>query len=186
MVSLSSLWLPILLSAIFVFIASSIIHMALKYHQTDFTKLPDERGFMDAVRPFAVPPGDYVVPHAGSMEVMNSPEFKDKAKRGPVIFMTVLPNGVPGMGACLVQWFLYSLVVSVFCAYLAGQTVDVGGEYLTVFRIVGTVGFAAYALGLFQNSIWYKRNWMATSKSVFDGLVYGLITAGTFGWLWPV
>ena len=72
MVSIPSLWLPILLAAVLVFVASSIIHMALKYHSTDFKKLPDEDGVMDALRPFAIPPGDYVVPFAGSTEVMRS------------------------------------------------------------------------------------------------------------------
>jgi len=24
-----------------------------------------------------------------------------------------------------------------------------------------------------------------TIKEVVDGLIYGLLTAGTFGWLWP-
>lgn len=41
------------------------------------------------------------------------------------------------------------------------------------------------ALALLQNSIWYKRKWSSTLKSMADGLVYALVTAGTFGWLWP-
>jgi hypothetical protein len=43
----------------------------------------------------------------------------------------------------------------------------------------------AYGLGHFQTAIWYRRSCSTTLKDVFDGLVYGLLTAGTFGWLWP-
>ena len=50
MVPLTSLWLPILLSAVVVFAASSIIHMVLPYHRNDFKKLPDEEGFLAALR----------------------------------------------------------------------------------------------------------------------------------------
>ena len=97
-ITLVSLWLPILLSAVFVFIVSSIIHMVLKYHRTDFVKLPDEDGVMDALRGFAIPPGEYIMPNASSTKEMSSPEYIAKTERGPVAFMTVLPSGRPGMG----------------------------------------------------------------------------------------
>ena len=42
MVPLAALWLPILLSAVIVFVASSLMHMLLKYHQGDYRQLPDE------------------------------------------------------------------------------------------------------------------------------------------------
>ena len=185
MVSLMSLWLPILLSAVLVFVVSSLIHMLLKYHNTDFGKVPNEDQVMDALRPFGIAPGDYVIPHAGSMEAMKTPEFIEKMTKGPAAFLTVVENGPPAMGKSLVQWFVYSLVVGVFAAYVAGHALDPGAEYLPVFRYVGTVAFTGYALALLQNSIWFKRNWTATLKSVFDGLLYALVTAGTFGWLWP-
>ncbi len=38
MVSLMSLWIPILVSAVIVFVLSSIIHMVLPYHRTDLRK----------------------------------------------------------------------------------------------------------------------------------------------------
>ncbi len=185
MVSLMSLWLPILLAAVIVFVVSSVIHMMLTYHRTDFGKVPDEDRVMDALRPFGIPPGDYVIPHAGSPDAMKSPEFIEKAAKGPVAFVTVMENGMPGMGKSLVLWFVYCVVVGVFAAYVAGHALAPGADYLAVFRFVGTVAFAGYALGLLQNSIWYGRAWSATVKSVFDGLLYALVTAGTFGWLWP-
>ena len=185
MVSVMSLWLPILLAAVLVFVVSSIIHMFLKYHQTDFSGLANEDGVMDALRPFNIPPGDYVTPHAGSTEAMKSPEFTEKCDKGPVVFMTVLPNGPVQMGSSLAQWFGYCIVVGLFAGYVASRAVGPEPHYLDVFRFVGTVAFAGYGLALMQNSIWYKRNWSATLKSMFDALVYSLVTAGTFGWLWP-
>ncbi len=182
--SVLSLWLPILLSAIIVFIASSLIHMMLKYHRSDFRAVPNEDGFIAAVRPLAVPPGDYVVPHAATPEVMKTPEFQEKANQGPVIFMTVLPNGMPAMGQSLIQWFVYCLLVGLFAGYVASFTLSADASYMEVFRLTGTVAFVGYSLALLQNSIWYKKNWTATLKSVFDGLIYGLLTAGSFGWLW--
>lgn len=185
MVSLVSLWLPILLSAVAVFIVSSVIHMFLTYHQADYGDLPDEAGVMDALRPFNIPPGDYAMPRPASAKDMGTPEFIEKTKKGPVAIMTVLPNEPMNMGKQLTLWFLYSVVVGVFAAYLASRTLDASAEYLTVFRITGTVAFAGYGLALLQNSIWYGRRWATTLRSAFDALVYALFTAGMFGWLWP-
>ncbi len=141
---------------------------------------------MDALRPFDIPPGDYVLPCAGSLEGMKSPDYIAKAEKGPVAFVTVMPNGIPGMGQSLLLWFLYCALVGVFAAYIAGRALEPGAPYLTVFRFAGTTAFAGYGLALLQNSIWYKRAWSSTLKSVFDALIYALLTAGTFGWLWPV
>lgn len=185
MVPVMSLWLPILLSAVIVFVVSSIIHTVLTYHRTDFSKIPSEDGVMDALRKFDIQPGDYVIPCAGSAKAMGSPEFIEKTTKGPVAFMTVIPAGPPRMGKNLVQWFVYSIIVAVFAAYIAGRALQPGANYLTVFRFAGATAFIGYSLALLQNSIWYKRSWSATLKSVFDGLVYALFTAGTFGWLWP-
>jgi hypothetical protein len=180
-----SLWLPILLSAVIVFIVSSIIHMVIPYHRKDFGKVPSEDEVMVALRKFDIPPGEYVIPCAGSPKEMGTPEFIEKTKKGPVAFMTVMPNGPPSMGASLVQWFVYCVLVGIVAAYIAGRALEPGAHYLAVFRFAGCAAFAGYALALLQNSIWYKRAWSTTLKSVFDGLVYVLLAGGTFGWLWP-
>jgi hypothetical protein len=185
MVSIASLWLPIVLAAVFVFVLSSVIHMVLGYHRNDMTAVPREEEVMNALRPLAIPPGDYVVPHAGSAANMKTPEFQEKAAKGPVIFMTVRPNGIPGMGASLLQWFVYCLLVGVFAAYVTSRALDPGDTYLHVFRFAGATAFACYGVALLQNSIWWGKQWSATLKSVFDALLYSLVTAGTFGWLWP-
>jgi hypothetical protein len=185
MVSVMSLWLPILLAAVIVFAVSSIIHMMLPYHRTDFGKVPGEDDVMDALRKFDIPPGDYVIPHAGSPKEMGTPEFIEKSTKGPVAIMTVMPSGRPSMGRSMVLWFVYCIVVGIFAAYIAGRALGPGAHYLAVFRFAGCTAFAGYGLALLQNSIWYNRSWGATLKSTFDGLVYALLTAGTFGWLWP-
>jgi hypothetical protein len=180
-----SLWIPILVSAVLVFVMSSVIHMVLGYHNNDFRRLPDEQKVMDALRPFGTPPGEYVVPFAGSMKVHNTPEFTERLEKGPVAMMTVYPNGRLSMGSSLAQWFVYSIVVSVIAAYVTSRAVGAGGDYLQVFRFAGVTAFTGYSIALAQNSIWYRRSWVTTLKSMFDGFIYALLTAGAFGWLWP-
>jgi len=184
MVPVTSLLVPIVVSAVLVFIASSIIHMVLTYHRTDWKKLPAEDDVMEALRRFNIAPGDYMMPCAGSRSDMNNPAFLDKLKRGPVAVFTVMP-GEFSMARNLVLWFIYCLVVSLFAGYVAGAALPPGVEYLEVFRFAGTTAFAGYALALWQNSIWYRRAWSTTIKATIDGLVYALLTAGVFGWLWP-
>jgi hypothetical protein len=99
--------------------------------------------------------------------------------------MTVMKSGPSSLGQSLAQWFVYCLIVSVFAAYITGRAVEPGASYLKVFRFAGATAFFCYAVALWQDSIWYKRKWSTTAKNSFDGLVYGLMTAGTFGWLWP-
>ncbi|HEX9729709.1 MAG TPA: hypothetical protein VGA37_14490 [Gemmatimonadales bacterium] len=185
MVSLTALWLPILLSAVAVFVASSIIHMVFTYHRADVRGLPKEAEVMDALRPFNIPPGDYTMPRAADAKEMGSPEFVGKLSQGPVAFMTVYRNGPFNMGKQLTMWFVYCLVVGLFAGYLASRTLAPGTDYLKVFRVVGTVAFAGYGLALVQDAIWWGRNWGSTMRSLFDSLVYALLTAGMFGWRWP-
>lgn len=185
MVPLLSLWIPILLAAVIVFGVSSIIHMLLPYHRTDFRKVPQENEVMAALRAFDIPPGDYAMPYAQTPAEMKAPEFIERRNAGPVAIMTVVESGPPAMGKNLAQWFVYCVVVGIFAAYMTGRALGPGADYLGVFRFAGTMAFAGYALGLLQNSIWYGRAWSTTLKSVFDGLIYALLTAGTFGWLWP-
>jgi hypothetical protein len=185
MVSLTALWLPILLSAVIVFIASSIIHMAIPIHKNDYRKLPDEERVLDVLRSTGVTPGrGYIFPFCTHKD-MKSPEAAEKFKRGPVGMLTVRSSGVPNMGKFLGQWFIYCIVISIFTAYLTSRTRPPGSEYLEVFRVAGSFAFAAYSLAFIQDAIWKGEHWGVTFKHVFDGLIYGLLTAGTFGWLWP-
>jgi hypothetical protein len=116
---------------------------------------------------------------------MKSPEFVAKRTKGPVLVMTVLPSGPVTMGKALASWFIFIVVVGCLAAYVAGRALGVGAPYLHVFRFVGTTAFIAYAAGLWQMSIWYNRAWSTTIRYTVDGLIYALLTAGMFGWLWP-
>jgi hypothetical protein len=185
MVPLLSLWLPILLSAVIVFVASSIMHMVLRYHRNDFRRLPSEDAIMDALRPFNIAPGEYMMPCGGSPAAMKDPAFIAKLNQGPVALLTVLPTGKFGMGKSLFLWFVYCVVVGIFAAYVAGRALPAGSPYPAVFRFAGATAFAGYALALWQDSIWHARPWTTTAKSTFDGLVYGLLTGGTCAALWP-
>ena len=116
---------------------------------------------------------------------MRSREFKDKLAQGPVVVLTVMPNGMMSMRRNLLQWFVFLIVVSIFCAYIASRTLPAGAAYLRVHQVVGATAFIGYALALCQLSIWYRRSWSLTLKGLLDGLIYGALTGGTFGWLWP-
>ena len=183
MITLGALWLPIIASAVLVFVASSLVHMVFKYHNKDYTKIPNEDAVRAAVR--GAKPAQYIIPYCADMKDMEKPEMKQKYVEGPIVVMNVMPTGVPKMGKSLVQWFVFVLVVSFFIGYVAAHTIPPGAAYLGVFRVVGAVGFLAYAAGVVPASIWMGKPWAITWKEVFDGLLYGLVTAGTFGWLWP-
>jgi hypothetical protein len=181
---LSALWLPILLSAVIVFVASSIMHMALPYHRNDYKKLPDEDKVLPALRAAGLQRGLYVFPFCTHKE-MKTPEAIEKYKQGPVGMMTVFPSGPPFIPKFLGLWFGYCLVISFFVAYLSAHTVATGTDYLAVFRVVGTAAFLVYGLGPLANAIWKGMPWGFVTLEAIDGLVYALLTAGTFGWLWP-
>lgn len=185
MVTVSSLWISILVSAVAVFAASSVIHMLLGYHAGDFSRAPSEDELRRAMREAGVSPGEYALPHAANSKELNSPEHVQKMTEGPVALLTVLRSGPPAMGPQLAQWLLYCLVVGIFVAYVTGRALGPGAEYLEVFRFAGTSAFLGYALALWQNPIWYGRKWSTTLKLTLDGLIYALLTAGIFGWLWP-
>ncbi|HEY8164214.1 MAG TPA: hypothetical protein VIF83_01550 [Gemmatimonadaceae bacterium] len=185
MTGISSLLIPILLSSVIVFVASSVLHMMIPWHRSDYPKVPNEDQLRDAIRPLGIPPGDYMVPRPAAREEMRSPEFMEKIRQGPNLIMTVLPAGPWGMARQLVMWFIYIVVVTVFSAYIAGRALPPASPFAEIFRFVCTTAFLAYAAGLWQTSIWYRRAWMTTIKSTVDGLIYGALTAATFGWLWP-
>ena len=183
--SLGALWLPVVLSAVLVFVLSSIIHMVLKYHNRDYRKLPNEDAVRAALRAGTPEPRQYVIPYCAEMKEMESPEMRQKFIDGPVGVLNLRRPGPPTMGPMLLQWFVYTLVVSLFVGYVAAHAIPVGASYLDVFRIVGAVGFLAYAAGQVPAAIWMGKPWAVAGKEVFDGLLYGLVTAGAFGWLWP-
>ncbi|HEU4748477.1 MAG TPA: hypothetical protein VFS56_08240, partial [Gemmatimonadaceae bacterium] len=182
MTGIMSLWLPILLSSVIVFLVSAVIHMAPLWHKNDYPRVPNEDQLINALRPLAIPPGDYLVPRASGPAEMKSPEFEEKMRAGPNMILTVLPNGPWTMGRNLGLWFAYVVVVGIFTAYVSGRAVPPGSPYLEVFRFAGVAAFLAYSVGLWQMSIWFRRSWSLTIWATIDGLIFALLTAGVFGW----
>jgi len=185
MITPTALLLPSLVSAVLVFLVSSIIHMFTKWHANDFSRIPNEEAVLDALRPFKLAPGAYAAPRPKDMKDMGSPEFKAKSTRGPVVMMTVMPNGQTGMGQQLVLWFVYSALVAFFSGYITSKAAGMATDTRLVFKFVAIIAFGAYSIGLWQMAIWYRRSWVVTMKSTIDGLIYGLLTAAAFMWLWP-
>ncbi len=185
MTVLHVLWLPILLSSVFVFVASSLLHMLVPWHKSDYKKLPEEEKVSGALRPISMPPGDYMVPHCSSAAEAKSPEFAEKLAKGPVMVVTVIPNGPFNMGKSLGLWFLYLVVVNLLTAYVALHGLPAGAGYHRVFHVAGMTAFLGFTAALWQMSIWYRRSWITTAKATVDGLIYAGLAAGTFGWLWP-
>jgi hypothetical protein len=185
MVSLASLWLPILVAAALVFLASFILHMVLPFHHADYKPVAAEDAVMDALRPFNIAPGDYFVPCPRPPQRHRAPEFVAKMKKGPVVMMTVRPGGDMGMGKQLAGWFIFCGVVGILSAYVTSRALPAGAPYLEVFRFSGTVAFIGYCVAQWENTIWYRRPWTRTMRDTIDGLIYGLLTGGAFGWLWP-
>lgn len=176
-----SLWMPILVSALLVFIASAAIWTALPWHKSDFAKTDREEAVREALR--GQVPGYYMLPFVMDQAAFKNPEVQQKWIDGPLAYITVIPNGLPKMGPKLVMSFLYYVIVGIVCAYVVSRTTGPGGDYLSVFRIAGTVSFIAYGVAYIQDSIWFGRPWAITGKNLFDALIYSLLTGGVFGWL---
>ena len=185
MVELSALWLPILLSAVAVFVVSSVVHMVLKWHMSDYGRIPDEAKLLVALREQGLQRGGYFFPYCGDMKEMGSAEMKEKFERGPVGFMTILPSGPMAMGKHLLQWFLYTILVGVFVAYLGTLAAQPGAGFMDVFRVTATASMLGYAVAPIVDAIWKSVAWSTTAKFIVDGILYALATGAVFGWMWP-
>lgn len=182
---LGSLWLPVIVSAVLVFIASSILHMAVPWHRSDYATMPNEDRAMEALRPLAIPPGDYMVPRPNTMDEARSAAFTEKMQTGPVMVVTVMPNGRTSIGRNLATWFVYLLVVGALTALVAAVELRRGQDVHDVVHVTLVTSFMGYCLALWQATIWYRRRVLTTFKGTVDGLIYGAITAATFAWMWP-
>ena len=183
MITIPELWLPILAAAVLVWIASAVVWMVLPHHKSEYRALPDEAAAGAALKGAA--PGLYNLPHVEDYGRLKDPETRRRFDEGPLAFLTVVPNGVPAMGPRLVLSFVFFLAVSVVVAYVTGRALPAGTHYLTVFRIAGTAAWLAYGFGVIPQSIWFGRPWSSAVKDLLDGLLYGLLTAGVFGSMWP-
>lgn len=180
-----SLWLPVVVSSIAVFVLSAIVHMVLRTHRADYKGLPNEGAVADVMRKGGLAPGYYVTPYCPDPKQMADPAVKERYDKGPVAMIAVVPNGLPRMGIHLTQWFLFCLLMSFVCAYIARHTLQPGADPMMVMRIIGAVAFVGYGLPALVNSIWHGIPWTNTVRMLMDGAVYALATGLTFRLLWP-
>lgn len=185
MTPLATLWLPILVAAVLVFIASTLLHTVIPWHQKDLAPLPDEEAVRRALGPLAIPPGDYTVPACRSMAESQSPEFLAKLTEGPVVTMTVRPNGIYRMGPPIVQHLILTLIVAATVGCIAAAALAPGAGRQAVWHLTGVTTFLAWAAATWPESIWFGRRWSTTLKSTIDAVIYGLLSAWAFGYFWP-
>jgi hypothetical protein len=180
---LQAMWLPIVVSAVFVWIASFLTWMVLPLHKGEWKGVSDEKGFLGALIEMGVQPGNYMFPHAATPERMKDPEFQEMMNRGPTGIMTVW-GGPPKMGLYMLVTLALYMVVSLFVAYVAAHTLAPSDPYLTKFRITGAMAVGIYTLGKLPHDVWFRTPKGSVMRQLLDGVIYGLVTAGTFGWLW--
>jgi hypothetical protein len=185
MVFLKELWMPILVSAVAVFMVSAAMWMAMPHHKTEYKRIPSEPDVLDALRKDQPPAGMYRFPFH-SMQEMERPDVKAALAKGPIGFVTIAKPGSRGMGPMLVQSFLFYIIVSTFVAYIAWHAgLGLDATKASIVRLVGTITLMTYGFGVAQESIWFARPWKSYAASLFDAAVYAGVTAGIFGWLWP-
>lgn len=185
MTPLLSLWLPILLSAVVVFVISSLIHMVIKWHAPDYRGFANEDAVRDAIRAGNPAPGRYVVPYCADMKAMGSDAMLKKYREGPVGHIVIAPTGVPQMGRHLGLWFLWSLAVAAIAAYLAIRVLGLDPQHARgAAKLVGAVTFIAHGFGTMQESIWMARPWSSSAKYLLDAALYAVACGFVFFWFW--
>lgn len=183
--ALLTLWQPILLSAVVVFVISSLVHMLFNWHAADYTNFANEDAIREAIRAGNPAPGRYVVPFCKEMKEMGSEAMKRKYAEGPVGHITLLPNGQPAMGKYLGLWFLLCLLVSVVAALLASRLIPHDHAFArSAAKLAFAVSFVGYGFGTLQESIWSGRPWASSAKYLLDAALYAGGTAAVFLWLW--
>lgn len=184
-VTLTDLWMPILLGAILAWMASAAIHLALKYHNGDYRQLANEDEVAAAIRNGSPSPGLHSLPYCVDMKQMNDPAMQAKFTNGPVAFVTVFPNGMPPMGKLIGQQVLYFLVGCALIGWVAALVLAPGAPMDRVFCVVGSISFLAFGWAVVPFAIWYGHAWSTTAKYLLDALIYALVVGGCFAWLWP-
>lgn len=184
-VSGMALVLPAVVAAIVAWVASILTHLVLKYHNSDYNKLENELDVASALGASQAKPAIYTLPFCTDMKALEDPEMRKRFDDGPVAMITVMPKGMPPMGKNIALQVTYFLVGALLVGYCASLALAPGADYLVVFRLTSAVAFLAYAWAVIPFAIWYGHPWSVTAKYLLDGLIYGLVTAGAYAWLWP-
>ncbi len=183
-VALTELWLPILLSAVGVFVASSLLWMVIPIHKKDYKQLPDEDGFMNAVRAQGAGPGLYFFPYCKQGPEMKEPAFLEKMKAGPWGTLIVF-GAAPNMGKTLPLWFVNNIILAVIAAHVATLAAGAGASFMTVFAPVAAATLLAYGGSTLTNILWKGEPVSNSLRCLFDAAVYAAVVGSIFGAMWP-
>ncbi len=186
LVSLTVLWLPILLSGVFAWLASALIHMVAKYHHSDYKQLNNEPEVALALRQSADQPGLYTTPYCSDMKEMGDPVVQQRFNEGPVAILTIMQKGLPAMGKLLIQQLVFFILGAALIAYIATMALPPGAESVHVFHVIFVTAFAIFAWASVPYSIWFGHPWIITFKYFIDAVIYAAVMGGVFVWLWPV
>jgi hypothetical protein len=178
-----SLWLPVVVSAVAVWLASSIVHMVLKYHKADYKSLGNEAAAAEALKGAA--PGVYPVPYCADPSQMKDPAMQKRYQDGPVGLLTIIPNGPPNMGKYLGLWFVFCFLISFTAGYLARHLLQADSPALEIMRLTGALAFVGYGYGHIMDSIWKGQPWSNTVRGLIDAAIYAIVTGLVFRYLWP-
>ncbi len=182
----AQLWVPILLSGVFVFIWSAISWTMLPWHNSEWKGLPDADGVRALLKQKGWGPGQYAFPWVDDPKARQAPEFQAKMAEGPSGHVIIMKPGPMSMGKNMVQGVIFDIIVSFFAAYVAWHALGAYPQpYLRVFRVIGAIGFMAYLFAKVPDSIWFGRPWRSVFYDAIDALIMGFLMGGTFGWLWP-
>ena len=180
------LWLPILVAAVSVFVASSLIHMVFKWHNSDYKPLANEDAVLATIRAGSPTPGLYVLPHCADMKDLQKEEMQKKFREGPVGFLTLKPPAAPAIGGALLKWFILNLVVAIIAGAIAmhiyGPRADANRAAC---HLVAVISFLTYAGGSIQAGIWMGKPWVSVAKDQLDAAIYAVVSGLSFCWLWP-
>lgn len=182
-VALYALWSPILLATVGVFLAGNLVWIVLRYHKSDWNKLPNEPAIREALR--GLKPGGYSVPFCAGFKERENPDWQARYEEGPVLNINVFPPGKVSSLKPSAQWMAFCFVISTLVAYIAGTALAEGTPFGKVFQLTTSVSVLAYSGSNALGSIWYGHTWSRTAKDILDGLIYGFLTGAIFGWLWP-
>ena len=183
MTFVAQLWLPVLISAVLVFVLSAASHMVLPWRRNEWGRITEFGALQAALR--GLGPGLYAFPSAPDRRDQMKPEWTERWAKGPSGWLTVAPPGPIRMGRNMGLSLLAFLFVAFSVAYVTFHSLGPAPRALAVFRVVGTVAFLSFGFGPVFNSIWYHRPWTAYAADLIDALLFALVMAATFGWLWP-
>ena len=184
-VSVSELWLAILVAGLLCWVASALIHMLIKYHNADYKELTNEEAVSSTLADKPPAPALYTLPYCSDMKAMGEESMQKKFNDGPVAMITIMPNGMPPMGKLLSQQIVFFIFGSFLIGYLATISIAGNADFMMVFRQVFIASFLTYGWAQIPYSIWMGQPWSNCVRYLLDALIYAAVTAGTFSLLWP-